>query len=106
MSDESTDLLRELLAWTKVQAVPAARAALENALQKPEHRRVYQASIGAPSTSIAKDVGVSDFTVRDVWKRCYRLGLMREDAKVSGRFLRSFSLDDFEMMPKAPAKGD
>lgn len=103
--DPSLPVLQELLAWTKVQALPAARAALQQTLQKPDHRRVYQASTGAASTAISKETGVSDFTVREVWKRCFRTGLMREDPKVPGRYLRSFDLEDFDMAPpKAVAK--
>lgn len=104
--DDVTSVLREILAWTRIQALPAAREALATTLVKDEHKIIYQESKGDPAGLVAKKTGVGESTVNRVWKRAFKAGLMREDPKNPGRYLRTFDLEDFELLPKDPkAKG-
>lgn len=102
---ETTELARiaaaleELLAWTRLQGVQKAKDVLTATLAEDDQRRIYQASTGNSSSQIAKEVKCGESTVQRLWQRCYKLGLMKPDPKTPGRYLRSFDLKDFDLLP-------
>jgi len=78
--------------WLKVIALPALAQALENALQTPEEKRVYEASDGRTSREVGQDAGMSHVTVLRHWKRWAGAGLVEQVA--AGRYARLVSLGD------------
>lgn len=100
-----SETLEELLAWTRLQAINHARVALAKALPEDAQRVLYQASDGSSSSKVASIAGVSDVTVQRTWKRLFRAGLMKEDRSTKGRYIRTFDLADFDLLP-APSKLD
>lgn len=93
------ETLDELLALKRMETMDQARSALQRALPGDSHRLIYQASTGGSSREVAEIAHVSDKAVRDNWKRFFRAGLMREDRQTKGRFVRTFDLEDFDMLP-------
>jgi hypothetical protein len=96
-------ILDEILVWTRIQAIDKAKNALQEALPDMSARMVYQLSTGGSSRQISSSAGVSPATVLRYWKKWSRLGLMKEDSKQKGTFLRTFDLEDFDLAPSIPA---
>lgn len=99
MSKEDTmiELLEELVRWTKVTSIPKVKKLLLEILSKPEQKLAYQLSDGKTRKEVAKQVGVSVFSISKWWERWTRAGIS-EAIPVRGggkRAIRSFSLDDF-----------
>src|SRR5689334_8143540 len=93
MNDEVLATLKELLKWTKVQAVPSVKAALQSALPKTEHRRVYQALDGTRTQQqIAKSLGISQPTVSRMISAWLRAGFLEE--KAAGKYVHAFDLQE------------
>ena len=101
-----TQVLREILKWTKFAGMNQVQGVLEITLNTPEKKLAYQLSDGTQaSTRIAElsKVG-SDFKVRALWKEWRRKGI-GDTVSVRGgdRFKRTFDLEDFgievPMMP-------
>lgn len=101
-----TQLLREILKWTKFAGMNQVQSVLETTLNTPEKKLAYQLSDGTQaSTRIAElsKVG-SDFKVRSLWKEWRRKGL-GDTVSVRGgdRFKRTFDLEDFGIgVPEMP----
>ena len=91
-----TELLKEILKWTKFQGMMKVKEVLLETLKKDEEKIVYQNSDGRDSRDIAKIAGISHQTVVNYWKRWATLGIV-ESIKVRGgiRYKKSFSLLDF-----------
>jgi CRP-like cAMP-binding protein len=83
--------VRELLNWVKIQAMPAAKTALESALPEPHQRKLYQALDGTLSqVQLAKMFETSQPTVSRLLSAWHRAGIVEEVS--SGRFAKLFDL--------------
>lgn len=104
-----TELVEELVKWKKFEGAQLAKKVLRDLLAKDIDRLVYQYSDGRTTREIAALAGVSDFTVRNYWKKWNTEGLIVPSQKFKGRYERIFSLEDFGIeVPamKAPATTD
>jgi DNA-directed RNA polymerase specialized sigma subunit len=91
MDDQILATLKELLKWTRIQAVPSVKAMLESVLPKAEHRRLYQALDGTKTQQqMAKELGISQPTVSRMVSAWLKAGIADEES--SGRYIRSFDL--------------
>jgi hypothetical protein len=92
-----TELLREILKWTKFSGMKAVKEVLNSALDTPQKRIAYQLSDGNNgSVDVCKASGVaSTETMTKYWKSWAKFGL-GENLPVKGgkRFKRSFDLED------------
>lgn len=98
--------VREMAKWIRVQARPAARAAVEAALTEPAHRHLYQSLDGTRSQKqLADVVGASQPTVSRLINSWVRAGLVDEVS--SGRFVKAFDLNTLgiDIVPKG-GRGD
>ena len=91
---ETKDILREILRWTKFQAMQKAKGVLEAALDNDAKKSVYELSDGKSSSAISKIVKVSDQTVRNYWKEWAVLGIAEIHPGYKKRFRRVFSLKE------------
>ncbi len=92
-----TELLREILKWTKFSGMKAVKEVLNSALDTPQKRIAYQLSDGHNgSVDVCKASGIaSTETMTKYWKSWAKLCL-GENLPVKGgkRFKRSFDLED------------
>ena len=89
------ELLEELVKWKRFEGSQLAKKILRDILSKDAEKIVYQQSDGKTSREIAALAGVSDFSVRNYWKRWNVEGLVIPSNKFKGRYERVFSLEDF-----------
>lgn len=89
------ELLEESLKWKRFEGAQLAKKILRDLLSKDTDKIVYQYSDGRGTKEIAALAGVSDFTVRNCWKRWNVEGLVIPSNKFAGRYERVFSLEDF-----------
>lgn len=102
-----TDLLREILKWTKFAGMKAVKEVLNSALDTPQKKLVYHLSDGSKgSVEIGKASGVaSTETITRYWKSWAILGLGENMAVKGGkRFKRSFNLEDFGIEIPEPVR--
>jgi len=94
--NDTAQLLREILKWTKFQGMLKVKEVLLETLKKDEEKITYENSDGRDSRDIASIAGISHQTVVNYWRRWATLGLA-EPIKVRGgiRYKKSFSLLDF-----------
>jgi len=90
--EETKDILREILKWTKFQGMQKVKQILENALGGNTKKLIYEFSAGRSSPAIARIAGVSDWTVRDYWKDWLVLGIVEIHPDYKKRCHRVFSL--------------
>lgn len=84
--------VQELLKWVRIQARPAARAAVEAALSESGHRRLYQTLDGTKSQKqLAELLGASQPTVSRLINSWVRGGIVDEVSP--GRFVKAFDLN-------------
>jgi transposase len=100
MSDTSDskriiELLEELTKWKRFEGAQLAKTILRDLLSKDAEKLVYQFSDGRGSRDIAALAGVSDFSVRNYWKKWNAEGMVVPSQKFKGRYERVFSLEDF-----------
>ncbi|MFY9300028.1 MAG: hypothetical protein WAO91_02400 [Candidatus Nitrosotenuis sp.] len=97
MSDTKriVELLEESVKWQRFEGAQLAKKVLPDLLPKDADKLVYQCSDGRGSKEVATLSGVSDFTVRNYWKKWNIEGLVVPSQKHKGRFERVFSLEDF-----------
>jgi biotin operon repressor len=85
MRDEVTDLLLELVAWTKLQARDALVSGLTEALSTDNDRRVYELTDGSRTgADVAREVGVSRQAVSQKWKTWRQMGLILDSPDDAG----------------------
>jgi hypothetical protein len=106
---EITQLLRELVRWSKFEGVPKLRAILEQNLRSDKEKIIYELSDGERSTrDITKVVGGSHETIRRYWEKWSKLGIVDESHGQEGRFRHICSLEEVGMevpqMTIAPAE--
>ena len=83
--------LREILKWTRIQAIPAARSTLQNTLSETIHRKIYQALDGrATQMQLAKEFSTSQSTISRLITAWQRAGIAEEASP--GRYLKTFDL--------------
>ena len=74
---EETALLRELVAWTKLQARDKLVRALEDALSTDNDYRIYELTDGTRNgAEVARAVGVTKSAVSQKWKIWRQAGLL------------------------------
>jgi len=100
MSDNSNtkkiiELLEELVKWKRFEGSQLAKKTMKELFSKDSEKLVYQNSDGKASRDIATLSGVSDFSVRNYWKKWNIEGLVVPSDKHKGRYERMFSLEDF-----------
>lgn len=98
MSDDNKrilELLEELVKWKRFEGSQLAKKTLKEIFTKDSEKLVYQFSNGETSKDIADISGVSDFSVRNYWKKWSVEGLVVPSDKHKGRYERVFSLEDF-----------
>ncbi len=89
------ELLEELVKWKRFEGAQLAKKILRELLSKDAEKIVYQYSDGRGTKEIAEIAGVSDFSVRNYWKKWNVEGLVVPSNKFKGRYERIFSLEDF-----------
>jgi DNA-binding transcriptional MocR family regulator len=88
--------LKEILKWTRIQAMPAARALLSSTLSDASERRIYQALDGRPTQmQLAKDFKTSQSTISRLLASWVKAGIAEEAS--GGRYLRLFDLKMFDI---------
>jgi len=98
MSDTNkriVELLEELVKWKRFEGAQFAKRTLRELFTKDAEKLVYNYSDGRGSKKIASISGVSDFSVRNYWKKWNFEGLVVPSEKHKGRYERIFSLEDF-----------
>ena len=107
MSDDNRkiiELLEELVKWRRFEGAQLAKKTLRELFSKDAEKLVYQNSDGKTSRDIAALSGVSDFSVRNHWKKWNIEGLVVPSQKYKGRYERVFSLEDFGIEVPSPKK--
>ncbi|MEX2193024.1 MAG: hypothetical protein WD717_06565 [Nitrosarchaeum sp.] len=89
------ELLEEFVKWQRFEGAQLAKKILRDLLAKDVDKIIYQHSDGRGTKEIAALAGVSDFTVRNYWKKWNTEGLIVPSQKHKGRYERVFSLEDF-----------
>ena len=103
--DEIAGLLRQLLLWTRVGAVPKVKELLEATLTKDEERLAYELTDGKQTqVQIAATIKVTQPTVSNWWKKWNGLGLTMESTAFPGRQMKCFSLLEFGI--RVPSKAE
>jgi DNA-binding MarR family transcriptional regulator len=93
MNDQVLDTLREILKWTKIQALPSVKATLQSALPKAENKKLYQQLDGTQTQQqIAKALGISQPTISRLVSAWSRAGIVEE--KSPGKYIHSFDLEE------------
>ena len=77
IGSETTALLRELVAWTKLEARDKLVRALDEVLSTDNDHRIYELTDGTRSgAEVARLVGVSKSAVSQKWKGWRQAGLL------------------------------
>lgn len=102
--NEQTQLLREIVKWTKISAMEKVKSILENYLISDSKKIIYALSDGTKGTKdISNMVGnISHMSVSNYWKEWAKAGIGELIPVMGGsRFKRSFDLEDFGIeLPK------
>jgi hypothetical protein len=104
-----TELLREILKWTKFSGMKAVKEVLISTLETPQERLLYQLSNGSKgSVELCKITKIaSTETVTRHWKTWGKLGI-GENMSVQGgkRFRRAFDLEELGIEVPKPESGE
>lgn len=95
MSEEQTEILREILKWTRFMGSAQVKTTLISTLDSDKKKLAYQMSDGKNTRRIiGEQVGIDDRTVSDWWQEWILLGIGEGIAVAGGgnRFKRSFDL--------------
>jgi CRP-like cAMP-binding protein len=92
----TTDILEELLAWTKFANVRDLAETLRQVLDDKGSYRAYEASDGRTQAEVVKASGVTQPTVSRLWSKWRRLGLVRDR---DGRTIHLASPSDLGLSP-------
>jgi len=95
--NEQTELLREILKWTRFAGIKGVKEQLEMTLDTDPKRIVYQLSDGSKTIADVKKItGVSAGAISGYWKKWVMQGLGEKTSVKGGeRFIRAFDLEDF-----------
>jgi hypothetical protein len=89
------ELLTAIAKWSRFSGIQTARQVITSTLQNDAEKLAYHYSDGRASRDVAKMSGLSDFTIRNYWKKWNIAGLVFPSNKFKGRYERAFSLEDF-----------
>ena len=95
---EQTQLLREILKWTKILSMEKVKSILDSRLAPDSKKIIYTLSDGTKGTKdIANMVGdISHMSVANYWKEWAKAGIGELIPVMGGnRFKKSFDLEDF-----------
>jgi len=97
-----TEILKEILKWTKVTSFNQVKNVLNSILDTDSKKLIYQLSDGKlTSTEIIKKSKASSATITKYWNQWPKLGLWEPVSAEGGkRFKRGFDLEDFDLLPK------
>jgi len=103
---EVVGLLRDLVAWIKLEARPRAAARLASILDSDEKKLVYQYSDGTRGVrELSVLTGVDKNTISTWWGDWDGLGIMEQAKTWKGRRQRMVSLEDVGIeVPTLPEK--
>lgn len=91
---EITQLLRELITWAKIQNAPRVKELVQE--MTSQEKVAYELSDGIRTQSeIGKQVGVTQVSISNWWKKWAALGLTSNSEIYAGRQRKNFSLADF-----------
>lgn len=110
MNDEKLDriieLLEEILKWTRFEGNQRVKEILLDELDTDVKKIVYELSDGRSSPEIAKEIDVTDKTIRDWWKKWVKRRIAEVHPNYSKRIRKVFSLGDFGIeVPKVNKGG-
>lgn len=91
---ETRDILREILRWTKFEGLQKLKQVLETTLDTGTKKLIHELSDGKSSPEIVRVVNVDPSTVRDYWKQRTILGITELHPNYSRRYRRIFSLKE------------
>lgn len=98
-NENSLDVLREILVWTKVGFFGTAKKTLEEVLNSEKKRVAYQMADGTRSLeSIRLEVKMSPNDLTELFKVCCNVGLMK--TLDGGKRQRLFDLSQFGLEVK------
>lgn len=106
--DKTTELLEEILKWTKFNAMQLKTVLLEK-LDTDEKKLIYENSNGDRSSrDIAKLANVSYKTVQNYWKSWSEMGILEATEKYrGGRFKKLCSLVELGIaIPKSSSSSE
>lgn len=108
IDSEATELLRELVKWTRVGFYSNVRTTLESVLVDEKRRTMFHLADGTRTVDdIRKITSSSPNTVVDLFRDCEALGLMT--VLPTGQRRKLFELEQFGLAPvdshSEPAKG-
>jgi len=90
--------LEEIAQWLKLQNRSLVKALLEEVLDSDRDKLIYHLSDGErSSTDIAREVGVSQPTVSNLWRRWRRLGIVLERPDIPGRVRKLCGLEELDI---------
>ena len=97
MSDEQTELLREMVRWMRFNGMKQVKEVLTSTLNTEKKIIAYHHSDGKnTSRDSAKLSGISQSVITELWKEWLSLGLGETiSTSGGGRFKRSFDLKMF-----------
>jgi CRP-like cAMP-binding protein len=91
--NEMLNVLKEILKWTKIQALPSTRDTLRASLTDSSHRRLYQALDGRKTQKeLASSCGLAQPSVSRLVSAWQRTGIAEEISP--GKYRKSFDLVD------------
>lgn len=105
VQSEQLGVLRDILKWVRFTGMKEVKSVLVATLDTNPKKIIYQLSDGEKgSREIAKAAGVSDWTVRDYWKKWAKFGIVEALRAGSGeRYKHSFNLESFGIeVPQGP----
>ncbi len=106
--DRTTELLEEILKWTRFNAMQL-RAILLEELDTDEKKLIYENSDGERSTrEIGRMAKTSHATVQNYWKEWAAMGIVEATEKYGGgRFKKLCSLVELGIViPKSSSSGE
>lgn len=97
-TDETNNLLKEILKWQKLQGIKTLRELIPTLLDDDKKRLVYELTDGKHSQQvIAKEANVAGGTVSNWWNSWYAYGLL---TKENNRYVRLVSLEEIGLCLK------
>jgi hypothetical protein len=92
-NEETLTTLKEILKWTRIQAIPGVRTTLESTLAKPEYRKLYQALDGKKTQAqLVQACGISQPRISQLITGWQRMGIVEEASP--GKYTKSFDLEN------------
>ena len=101
-NDNKTEILRELLNWTRVGFYGAVKYMLSDVLNTENKRLACQMADGTKSRDMIKTAAaMGSDSVTELFRQCVSLGLM--ELTEDGKRNRLFDLSNFGLMPQIEA---